>query len=588
MNRTLVRDAIGAVTRIRGRRWPALAGVLIVLAALVLPFSVFGDEAGLDSRAPDAVRTLWAAGDGPATRAGGGHPWVWGPALANSAREPFKESPGGSRQVFYFDKGRLEISDPGQPADSLWYLSSGLLVRDLIAGVLQVGVNSYVTGAPARIPLSGDTVGNALSPTYAALAPVASVGGNPDARRSPNRLGQPITAFMRADGSVVDGGATDSRVLVGAYGSQTGHNVAQPFAVWMTAQAQPWDFLVGYPLTEPYWIDTVVAGKQQRVLFQAFERRVLTYTPGNPDGWKVESGNVGQHYQSWHQLALPGNAALTWLATGVPFGEIAVAKASAYNLDPFLFAAVAQSASNFDPAAGASGHLGLFGVRPGLLGGLATPLEPAQNAEAAARELANLHQVSSDWRAVLALYYTGVPNPDWSDAGLNSFVNGVLADQATLLATFKNPPPAPRPTPTPVPTQAPAPAASGESGTRQHNTIVAPDLYLVDTGAAAYYDPSYSVAWWDWTLQRHANWGQAVPGWQTDPNGYYCVHPDYKPGDRLQLTAHGVTIWCTIGDSVAAQDEANWRAQWAVELSWNTFVALGLDHGNYVEVRHAS
>ena len=35
------------------------------------------------------------------------------------------------------------------------------------------------------------------------------------------------------------------------------------------------------------------------MLVQAFERRVLTYTPSNSDGWKVEAGNVGRHYYEW-------------------------------------------------------------------------------------------------------------------------------------------------------------------------------------------------------------------------------------------------------------------------------------------------
>ena len=30
-----------------------------------------------------------------------------------------------------------------------------------------------------------------------------------------------------------------------------------------------------------------------------FERRVLTYTPSNPAPFKVEMGNVGQHYLAW-------------------------------------------------------------------------------------------------------------------------------------------------------------------------------------------------------------------------------------------------------------------------------------------------
>jgi hypothetical protein len=42
-----------------------------------------------------------------------------------------------------------------------------------------------------------------------------------------------------------------------------------------------------------------VDGYYRDVLIQAFERRVLTYTPDNPPGWQVEAGNVGQHYYQW-------------------------------------------------------------------------------------------------------------------------------------------------------------------------------------------------------------------------------------------------------------------------------------------------
>jgi hypothetical protein len=35
------------------------------------------------------------------------------------------------------------------------------------------------------------------------------------------------------------------------------------------------------------------------VLIQAFERRVLTYTPDNPPGFTVEYGNIGRHYYTW-------------------------------------------------------------------------------------------------------------------------------------------------------------------------------------------------------------------------------------------------------------------------------------------------
>ena len=35
------------------------------------------------------------------------------------------------------------------------------------------------------------------------------------------------------------------------------------------------------------------------MLIQAFQRRVLTYMPGNAPPWQVEMGNVGRHYYDW-------------------------------------------------------------------------------------------------------------------------------------------------------------------------------------------------------------------------------------------------------------------------------------------------
>jgi hypothetical protein len=58
-------------------------------------------------------------------------------------------------------------------------------------------------------------------------------------------------------------------------------------------------FVAGYPITEPYWIRIRVGGPERWALMQAFQRRVLTYSPANPPGWQVEMGNVGRHYYAW-------------------------------------------------------------------------------------------------------------------------------------------------------------------------------------------------------------------------------------------------------------------------------------------------
>jgi hypothetical protein len=66
-----------------------------------------------------------------------------------------------------------------------------------------------------------------------------------------------------------------------------------------------WVFAMGYPLTEPYWIPIQVGNEQRWVLMQAFQRRILTYTPGNPQGFQVEMGNVGRTYYDWRYGQTP-------------------------------------------------------------------------------------------------------------------------------------------------------------------------------------------------------------------------------------------------------------------------------------------
>ena len=473
-------------------------------------------------------------------------------------REPYQESPNGYRSVFYFDKGRMEITDPNGNANSQWYVSVGLLVRDLIAGQIQVGKNSFVQSAPANIPVTGDMGDNPLSPTFASLAPIASIGGNIDANRTPDHVGQAVTALVKADGTVVPGVMTSSYVTISAYDSQLGHNIPKLFQDWLAKQPFSQQYLVGHPLTEPFWVDTMVGGTQKRILMQAFERRVLTYTPDNPPAWRVEAGNVGLQYRAWHGLTEPTDANLYPLASQVPFGEIITNKAAQYGIDPYLLAAVAKNSSGYNPLfQSPDGRQGFFGVRSEFLGQQAYPLDPLVNADVAASKLAELHQNMSDWRGVLATYYTGSANPNWQDPALNDFVNGVLNTQGKLLSDLKQP----------------------------LVSLSSQKLRLLGVGHSAFYSPSYTRAWWDNTIRRYSSWGQAAAGWSLDPNGYYCVHPGFIPGQRIQLTANGVTLWCTVGDTVASQDLASWQAHWVIELSYNTFQALGLNSNNWVEVR---
>jgi hypothetical protein len=101
-------------------------------------------------------------------------------------------------------------------------------------------------------------------------------------------------------------------VRYAAYDETAHHNIPDVFLQFMTQrglvnengayhEAAIFDplFTFGYPVIEPVWITIRVGGQDRPVLFQAFERRTLTYTPSNPPGWQVEMGNVGAHYFAW-------------------------------------------------------------------------------------------------------------------------------------------------------------------------------------------------------------------------------------------------------------------------------------------------
>jgi polysaccharide biosynthesis protein PslG len=60
--------------------------------------------------------------------------------------------------------------------------------------------------------------------------------------------------------------------------------------------------VLGYPITEAYWTQMRVSGKDMPVLIQAYQRRVLTYVPDFEPTWQVQQGNVGQHYLEWITL----------------------------------------------------------------------------------------------------------------------------------------------------------------------------------------------------------------------------------------------------------------------------------------------
>ncbi|MDQ3548339.1 MAG: lytic transglycosylase domain-containing protein, partial [Chloroflexota bacterium] len=525
-----------------------------------------------------AIAAIWNATDGPVASDAVERDWMWGPDALATSVEYTSDSPDGVRRMVYFDKGRLDILDRSASPEAEWYVTGALLVTQMLSGRVPFAEDSVVTRTPPAIPVAGD-LDQPAPLTYATLAPLASVNGwavgtedVPGLAAAP-RVGQPFQALVYSDGTIEDASVTDSSILMTAYDTVTGHNVAAPFADWVARQPFPASWLIGLPLTEPYWHDTLLDGVPTRVLVQAFERRILTWTPGQPEGWAVESNNAGLHYREWRELTQPDDSSLVSLASFELFGEELVAAAIANGVDPYLLTALSRGVSNGNPTANQpNGGAGLLAVRADVAAALGggSLIDPAVNAAYGAAELARWTAGGdSDTRSIVASYLAG-EQVERSPDELRPLERATLDAWDDLLATH--------------PMQF---TASVEPPDDDDDDRVVPTPGpggSLGAGQAAYYSPSYDVAWWERTMRLYDSWGTAIDGWQYDPAGYYCVHPDFKVGERLLLRANGVELTCTIGDTVASQHVSGWRSRWAVELSYPTFSALGLDRNNRVEV----
>jgi hypothetical protein len=295
------RGADAARTRSGGMRmahWLRVTVVGGLLAALLLP-----NSAALAFPADASFGAVWSSTDQSVAAGSAGYSWFWGPELRDQRVEAYQESPGGARDVRYYDKSRMEINDPDNDPATPYFVTNGLLTEELVTGNLQVGNAAFEQREPSAQFVAGDQVNNPGTPSYAAFAPYATTDGV--AHRASDQTGQPVTQFLNGAGQLSNTDAGD--VTLASYQSTTGHNIASVFWQWANApdsgfqpeQGVDWLYVLGYPISEPYWIDSTVGGTPRRVLVQLFERRVLTYTAANSAAFQVEFGNIGLHYHDW-------------------------------------------------------------------------------------------------------------------------------------------------------------------------------------------------------------------------------------------------------------------------------------------------
>lgn len=238
--------------------------------------------------------------------------WYWGPTPGKAETEKYAEGVGGTRQVQYFDKSRMEINDPNADKSSPFYVTNGLLTVELISGKMQTGKSTYETRYPANIPLASD-IDDTDAPTYASYFLIANspLGDHP----AVDMTGKVVDYDVNKAGIVSLNSARDQYgVKYGFYNTETKHNIADKFWEFLNQTgpilapngqvenaklSDPWYYTTGYAISEPYWANVKIAGKKTDVLIQLFERRVLTYVPSAPQGWQVQMGNIGAHYYDW-------------------------------------------------------------------------------------------------------------------------------------------------------------------------------------------------------------------------------------------------------------------------------------------------
>lgn len=281
---------------------------LLALSALTPVLSVQAAEPG-----NTAFERTWMRTDLPVVTEQVSRTWMWGPqAFTGPMMELRTDRPGVGQQVQYFDKSRMEITlEPGVNRNSIWFVTNGLLARELVTGALQIGNNDFDQRSAAQVNVAGDG-DDPTGPTYASFQGVLA--------SPPLETGALITSRLDRAGNVSNDPALTSRDVSSAYVvPETNHSVASPFWEFMNSSGPVTEqrltrngqlfpnpfYATGFPISEAYWTNVKVANVYTAVLAQVFERRVLTYTPENDPGWQVEAGNVGRHYFEWRYGMTP-------------------------------------------------------------------------------------------------------------------------------------------------------------------------------------------------------------------------------------------------------------------------------------------
>ncbi|MGH9174418.1 MAG: thermonuclease family protein, partial [Vicinamibacterales bacterium] len=256
------------------RRLIAVAAACLIMlqfVSLLATGTLWGQQQAALAIAPgnDAFQRTWARTDQPVAQGLVDRTWMWAPEPFTSViEEEYADTPGGVRLVQYFDKSRMEITDPAKDPADPWYVTNGLLVNELVSGAMQVGHDLFVEGEPAQVNVAGDS-DDPESPTYATFGPLRTRPPLPDGAVISQRLDR--DGAIENDPAMAQHGVTAAqRVTV----PKLDHQVASVFLAFMrstgavnvdgqtiTERLFESDFYAtGLPITEAYWTTVALKG----------------------------------------------------------------------------------------------------------------------------------------------------------------------------------------------------------------------------------------------------------------------------------------------------------------------------------------
>src|SRR5688500_10380544 len=125
--------------------------IAVIFVAPLLGAGTAGLQAAPNSFADATFRTVWERTDAPVLAGQATRSWYWGPEPGVTKNEPYSGSSTGQRLVQYFDKARMEINNPGGDRKSQWFVTTGLLVAEMVSGKQQVGDKDRVAKQAAEI-----------------------------------------------------------------------------------------------------------------------------------------------------------------------------------------------------------------------------------------------------------------------------------------------------------------------------------------------------------------------------------------------------------------------------------------------------